>query len=194
MKSPTRASILCGLACLLLLATSASARTWRVEKDGSGDYTTIQPAVDGAAPGDSILIGPGRYSETTLYNPNVPKDFFPKPVMIAVTVDDLTIIGAGPDQVYLAPETPDSSPDGPMGIATYLWITQLVVKRLTIEDVYDGMYFCGKVEISDCRFRNSDKGIAYWDQLGLIVRSCDFTDNYWLLAILCGLTRAVAAA
>jgi len=108
MKSQAILALLSAFAWLSLLSPLAEGHTWRVEKDGSGDYTTIQPAVDGAAPGDSIMIGPGRYSETTLYNPDAAKDFFPKPVMIAVTVDDLTILGAGTDQVYLSPETPDS--------------------------------------------------------------------------------------
>lgn len=52
----------------LTVAGSASARTWRVEKDGFGDYTTIQPAVDAAAPGDIVLIGPGRYLEQAPYD------------------------------------------------------------------------------------------------------------------------------
>lgn len=44
-----------------LLASGAEARTWRVERDGSGDYTIIQDAVDAAASGDTIRIGPGRF-------------------------------------------------------------------------------------------------------------------------------------
>ena len=175
------------LSAFLISASLAQGRTWRVEQDGSGDFDSIQPAVDGSAPGDTILIGPGRYSETTLYDPNAAKDFFPKPVMIAVTVDDLTILGVDSDQVYIAPDVTDSSPDGPMGIATYLWITKLVVKGLTIEDVYDGLYVCGQVEIAECRFRNSDKGIAYWDEDGMIVRSCHFENSY------CGVSPMTAS-
>ena len=51
------------LAIFLLLAGYAEAATWRVERDGSGDYTTIQPAINGAVHGDTILIGPGQYTE-----------------------------------------------------------------------------------------------------------------------------------
>jgi hypothetical protein len=171
-------ALLCVAAGLVLAAATAHGRTWRVEQDGSGDFDTIQPAVDGSAPGDTILIGPGRYSETTLYNPNVAKGFFPKPVISAITVDDLTIIGVGSDQVVLAPDTPDTSPDGPMGIATYLWISELVIRGMAFEDFYVGLYSCGSVEVEQCEFRDSDTGIIYWDTRGLAIRACDFGNNY----------------
>ncbi|MFH2054054.1 MAG: hypothetical protein ABIK96_16485, partial [bacterium] len=45
-------------------AAPASARTLCVERDGSGNFTEIQPAIDAAASGDTILIGPGEYLET----------------------------------------------------------------------------------------------------------------------------------
>jgi hypothetical protein len=37
-----------------------------VNKSGSGNYTTIQSAIDAAQPGDLILVDPGRYSEMVL--------------------------------------------------------------------------------------------------------------------------------
>ena len=43
---------------------NSQAATWTVEKDGSGDFTVIQDAVNAASGGDTILIGPGRYAET----------------------------------------------------------------------------------------------------------------------------------
>lgn len=39
-------------------------RTWTVAGDGSGDHTTIQGAVDAAAPGDTIEISAGTYNES----------------------------------------------------------------------------------------------------------------------------------
>ena len=35
--------------------------TWVVAQDGSGDFTTIQSAIDAAFTGDTVLIGPGVY-------------------------------------------------------------------------------------------------------------------------------------
>jgi hypothetical protein len=51
----------------LLCALPASAATWYVKSDGSGDAPTIQAAVDSSAAGDSVLVamgtftGPGNY-------------------------------------------------------------------------------------------------------------------------------------
>lgn len=43
----------------------ATARTWYVNANGSGDMPTIQAAIDTAGVGDVILVGPGRYSWTS---------------------------------------------------------------------------------------------------------------------------------
>ena len=65
------------LFCTVLLA---HASTWHVERDGSGDFTTIQPAVDASAPGDTIHIGPGEYTEThTIRKRFTNRTFFPVP-------------------------------------------------------------------------------------------------------------------
>ena len=39
-----------------LSARSAGAAVWTVEKDGSGDFTVIQDALDAAAEGDTVDI------------------------------------------------------------------------------------------------------------------------------------------
>jgi hypothetical protein len=55
-------SIALSLTCSAVLP--AHARVWVVLADGSGDAPTIQAAVDSAAAeGDTILVGPGTYSE-----------------------------------------------------------------------------------------------------------------------------------
>jgi hypothetical protein len=51
------------LAAAFLGAAPAEAATLRVEADGSGDFTAIQPALDAAASGDTVLVGPGTWSE-----------------------------------------------------------------------------------------------------------------------------------
>jgi hypothetical protein len=73
-----------------------------VEKDGSGDYTIIQDAVDAAASGDTIRIGPGRFAEN---NPTPCTTYIPF-VRIWVPQDVLTIIGAGPEETIIGPVEP----------------------------------------------------------------------------------------
>jgi hypothetical protein len=41
---------------------TALARTWTVRIDGSGDMPTIQAAINSASAGDTVLVGPGRYT------------------------------------------------------------------------------------------------------------------------------------
>ena len=93
----TRTSTLRRIATLALtipvvLATVASAKSWRVQRDGSADYTVIQDAVDVAASGDTILIGPGRFNEQRYWS-------FPgwsDSVRVVVPQRELTLIGSGP--------------------------------------------------------------------------------------------------
>jgi hypothetical protein len=47
---------------LIFASTSPRAATWRVHADGTGDLPTIQEAINGAASGDTIRVGPGDYS------------------------------------------------------------------------------------------------------------------------------------
>ena len=48
--------------CLALLASPpASARTWYIKLDGSGDAPTIQAGIDSAAVGDSVILEGGTW-------------------------------------------------------------------------------------------------------------------------------------
>ncbi|MFO0983588.1 MAG: pectinesterase family protein [Planctomycetota bacterium] len=63
---------------LVSLVASASAKTWFVAQDGSGDFVTIQAAVDAAAAGDVIVVRAGTYVES-----------------VEVKGKTLTIVGSG---------------------------------------------------------------------------------------------------
>ena len=54
---------------ILFTATiSLSATTIRVKQDGTGDWTTIQSAVNASADGDTVLVWPGTYYENVNFN------------------------------------------------------------------------------------------------------------------------------
>ena len=158
----------------LLMGSLAVAATWYVAKDGSGDYTTIQPAVDGAAAGDTIMIGPGRYTEYAPFTvPGWTEDTY-----VAIQTSDLVLNGTGSDVTIIGPETPIHSPgERPKGIAA-VFLSNLTVQNLTVENIRDGIYRSeGHMGVRDCSFHGCDFGIVAWTDGGMLVDRCKFTGN-----------------
>ena len=161
----------CGRKWLLLLAIpflsaiQARATTWHVEQDGSGDFTVIQDAVDAAAPGDTIYIGPGRYIEYSFV------DGQNTYVYIGI---DLMLIGAGDDQTIIGPESPiHDIGEAPRGV--YLTnVSMCEIMDLAIENVYDGLYMIyGQLKVSTSRIVGCEYGIFGFYDAGLIVTNCN---------------------
>ena len=59
-----RRAAVAGIAILALLNVTAYAATLTVRQDGSGDYLTIIEAVQAAAAGDTVEVGPGTYGDS----------------------------------------------------------------------------------------------------------------------------------
>ncbi len=147
---------------LLLLygGSNAGAAVWRVEKDGSGDFTIIQQAVDASASGDTILIGTGRYDDKFLWG-NPPWQQYTR---VLVTRADLTLIGAGADQTIIGDAVPMSiGYDQDSGLAAHVAFGAGAVRVANIgfENCYSGTYFngVGSASVVNCRFDGNGNSI-----------------------------------
>ncbi len=172
-------SVIAGAA--LIIASPVSARTWYVERDGSGDFILIQDAVDAASPGDVIQLGPGRFDEWYL-PPNYPNN----PTFVNVT-KDLTFVGSGMGETLIGPESVldfpwNSSASGFM-VFPQSPCQQLILSDLTVENIMrNGVYLAhGRIEMDRCEIRGCVwAGVDAQASLGGWVRDCSFHDNgYW---------------
>lgn len=166
---------------VLLSAGAAHARTWHVQKDGTGDYTVIQDAVDHAAAGDTVRIGPGRFEEKRPFTSYPPVDAvkWTFDVYVAVDVADLTIIGSGADQTIIGPPSRLwVNPEQPKVICALSRVRRLVVEDLAMENVFGGIYKDqgGTLEVRRCRTRGCIIGISTWSEQSTIVEDCRFQD------------------
>ncbi len=127
------ASVTC-LVCVMAVA-SISARTWRVNQQGTGDAPTIQAAVDSSAAGDTILVAPGSYIQST----------------IQLNLDDsLTIMSeAGAEATVLR-----SSAEYIMDVA---WSDHVTVRGFLFENSGSGLllYWSAYCSIEENIFRNN---------------------------------------
>ncbi len=169
--------ILLGL--VLVAATSAGrATTWQVRQDGTGDFSTIQAAVDASAPGDSIRVGAGRYLDYAYMSVG---GNFNANVYVNVHVDSLTIIGQGADETIIGPPTLHAEPPyGPIGFLVFSDVLWLRLENLRVDHIYTGIYrWLGRLEIERCAFSNiGRKGIVAWTDGGLSIQGSTFENNY----------------
>lgn len=162
----------------LLLAVSSQAATWRVEKDGSGDFSVIQDAVEASASGDTILIGPGRYDDTVTFT----TPYVTWTVCVSLSGQDLTFIGAGKDATYIGPPVPgEMTNDGWRGFANWPnGVGRLVVESVTIENMFLGMQiYPSSFEMRDCRLSECYDGSVVHDSGSpTLIERCEFVENH----------------
>src|SRR5690349_7695006 len=179
----TRTRILVALALAILTigphthADGGSAplpRTIVVALDGTGDFRSIQEAVDAAAKGDTVFLKPGRYEQDLTIH----------------SKDQLKLVGAGQDKVVLLGredlvgvlhvgkwpygatniEISDMTINEHGGHAVGLFNGRgVVLKRLTV----NGMLFSQQVEdarIEDCTIGGSETtGVQFADSQALLI-------------------------
>ncbi|MGD9546563.1 MAG: right-handed parallel beta-helix repeat-containing protein [Candidatus Krumholzibacteriia bacterium] len=163
------------LMVIVLVAQAAQARVWRVERDGTGDFGVIQDAVDSSASGDTIMIGPGRYNEGRMVTTPGWTEF----VRVLVTRQELTLIGAGPNQTIIGPEDPysiDQGYDRGLEGSPYFGSYLVRVNGIAFENLFFGIMGGPGPEfiISNCRFSDNVGGIMCGESNGIDVRDCLF--------------------
>ncbi|MFH2052058.1 MAG: hypothetical protein ABIK96_06285, partial [bacterium] len=159
-------------AAVLMLGGVGEAREWLVDKYGNGDFTDIQPAVEAAADGDTIRIGPGRYD--TLH-PSCVAPAWTEDAIVTVVQDNLTFIGSGTDVTVLGMrEYYWSNTEDPKGICSIDGYSA-TIKDLTIENIEQGIYWSrGRLDLENCIIKGnhtSFRGIISSADGGSI-RSC----------------------
>jgi Right handed beta helix region len=168
-------------------ATSAHAAIIRVEKDGSGDYVTLQEGLDAAQPGDTVRIGPGRYDTFSV------RTFATGGTLQVVgylNTPNVTIEGTDRDAVRIGPGSLTASIDGLS--TTGFGIDQsgvgVGVRNLTIENllagtgsVADNTTFESLTVLS-----SGQTGLQLSATDGAVIRNCFFSGNakqaVWLVA------------
>lgn len=153
------------LAVILLVANCAAAATYTVRKDGTGDFTVIQDALDATADGDSVLIGPGRYTESSMvrlsgYGYDI--ESFGR-----ISSSDLTVIGSGVELTIIGPSAYEGSPGtlSPKCLAYDVGGGTLQISDLTVQNCYDGFYVIGRLQMDRCRALDCGIGLS-WARVG----------------------------
>jgi len=169
------------------LATGSWATTWHVAKDGSGDFTVIQDAIDAASPGDVIWIHAGRYEELTPHWDVWGNGTSFADCHVVITKDDLTLQGDGAGATVIGPTEYPSVPDpNYTGISvTYNEANTLTVLDLAVENVRYGMYVASPAcEIRGCRFEgNHVDGVRLFTSESCVIDGCEFVaDGYGVSA------------
>lgn len=108
MRSPMLRAALGATLALVAGAAPAAASTWTVDDDGvqcpNASFSTIQAAIDQAAPHDTIVICPGTYRERS-----IPTNGTYSPAQVGsrngLTIQKpITLRGAGADEVFIEPD------------------------------------------------------------------------------------------
>ena len=136
----------------------SAAATWYVESDGSGNFPTIQEAVDAAAPGDTIQLGAGLF-DYFFTHPDFYYDMY-----VFISTDNLTLRGAGIDQTVIGQIEEDVHSRQVYAIKVADGLT-LQIEDLTIQlkDWFSSTLMrCGDdciISTKRCGFRDAQNGL-----------------------------------
>ncbi|MBU2501767.1 right-handed parallel beta-helix repeat-containing protein [bacterium] len=153
------------IALLLSLCSGAQGRTITLARDGSGEFSILQHALDAAASGDTILVGPGEYTE--MFPVKYPGYAWDVEVAGHVTVSELTIIGAGPEVTIIgqANQNIDYVHYSPIALGWDGGVS-CRIENATLRNSFHGfLAFDGPIFVNNCRFVDNVEGL-WWINVG----------------------------
>lgn len=148
---------------VLMIPALTSAATIAVRKDGTGDYTVLQHALNAAAAGDTILMGPGEYADKITYWPQ----YWPNAIETygLLTTSNLTIIGAGADVTIIGPTSYAGLAGQQSPVGLFGGVAELSISDLTVRNCYSCLNVRCRLWIDRCHIEDFDTGIL-WSTVG----------------------------
>lgn len=165
------------IALSIVLPRVCSATVWYIEADGSGDFPTIQLAVDAADPGDVIQLGEGVFDDFIFYPPNGGYDIY-----VNVATDNLTFRGAGIGRTIVGQVNSDVHDEYAYVFRIWPPATSVRFEDLTLQHMdWPGvLVVCTANDvdlvIERCHFREAQSGIRIHNAAGIDIRDCVFSD------------------
>jgi parallel beta-helix repeat protein len=126
-----------------------------VDKNGVGDYKTIQEAIENAQPDDTVYVKKGEYNE------------------IIEIKKQINLVGADKNSTLITPTSEKNK------YAIHLGAPGVKIQSLSIKNGAPGLYTAGiyvtspKTEISECNIYDTPVGIAIWTSEN-IIDNCNF--------------------
>ncbi len=153
------------------IAFHAQGKTWRVERDGSGDFDVIQDCVEVSDSGDTILVGSGRYDEWQMYGGNTQY-----PARLIIEDKDLTIIGESDGSSVIGPEEPWEVGQPEQHGVVLISGNSVTVSNLSFENLFGGVmsWADGDFSIKECLFFENNYAVYFQGGNG-VIESCDFS-------------------
>ena len=158
---------------VLFFITGSPAATLTVGKTAGFDYEVIQDAVDAAADGDTITIGPGWYEEYQWVPPG-------EVLYVDTGLKSLTIIGSGPEETIIGHEDP------PFASHVRTFGMEAQGDEFSIRDIsFRNMtrlcfnFAYGNVTVDNCGFLDSGEGLYLSSLDTCVVRDCHFENLGW---------------
>ena len=184
------------LSVLVLLAFAlqpAAAKTWWVLKDGSGDFTVIQEALNAAADGDTVRVGPGRFGDfRKVTRPQTGLSFY----SIAWITKPLVLFGSGIDKTTIGPSTLVLDIEGLTTGGVYIDEgANAHVEGFTIEKMKFPATILDTCTFARNRVIATEYQIWYWNGLALLygdliqIVDCEFSGELQILTASPAVTR-----